>query len=128
MTFSANGAAPILAVATEVLAVELAAKQGDLEKAIAHLHRGILLEDSLVYNEPPDWHVPVRQSLGAVLLEAGRPLEAETIYWQDLKWNRENGWSLYGLTARGESRVELRARDLQSLARLEEESMLGHRR
>ncbi|MDA2930990.1 hypothetical protein MYX84_13775 [Acidobacteria bacterium AH-259-O06] len=56
-----------------------------------------MLEDSLIYNEPPDWHIPVRQSLGAVLLEAGRPLEAETIYWQDLKWNRENGWSLYGL-------------------------------
>ena len=97
VTFSANGAAPILAIATEALAGKLAAKQGDFEKAIAHLHRGVLLEDSLVYNEPPDWHIPVRQSLGAVLLEAGRPLEAETIYWQDLKWNRENGWSLYGL-------------------------------
>ena len=56
-----------------------------------------MLDDSLVYSEPPDWHIPVRQSLGAVLLEAGRPLEAETIYWQDLKWNRENGWALYGL-------------------------------
>ena len=97
VTFSASGASSILAIATEVLAGELTAKQGDFERAIAHLHRGVLLEDSLVYNEPPDWHVPVRQSLGAVLLEAGRPLEAETIYWQDLKWNRENGWSLYGL-------------------------------
>ena len=97
VTFSRNGATSILAVATEALAGELAAKQGDFEKAIAHLHRGVLLEDSLSYNEPPDWHIPVRQSLGAVLLEAGRPLEAETIYWQDLKWNRENGWSLYGL-------------------------------
>ena len=97
VTFSRNGATPILAIATEALAGELAAKQGDFEAAIAHLHRGVLLEDSLVYSEPPDWHIPVRQSLGAVLLEAGRPLEAETIYWQDLKWNRENGWALYGL-------------------------------
>jgi len=39
----------------------------------------------------------VRQSLGAVLLEAGRPDEAESIYWQDLSRNRENGWSLFGL-------------------------------
>ena len=97
VTFSANGATPILAVATEALAGELAAKQGEFDKAIAHLHRGVLLEDSLVYNEPPDWHIPIRQSLGAVLLEAGRPLEAEMVYWRDLQWNRENGWSLYGL-------------------------------
>jgi tetratricopeptide (TPR) repeat protein len=32
-----------------------------------------------------------------VLLEAGRAAEAEAIYWQDLKRNRENGWSLFGL-------------------------------
>jgi tetratricopeptide (TPR) repeat protein len=56
-----------------------------------------LLEDNLIYNEPPDWHVPVRQSLGAVLLDAGRAAEAEAIYWQDLEQNRENGWSLFGL-------------------------------
>ena len=51
----------------------------------------------MIYNEPPDWHVPVRQSLGAVLLEAGRATEAEAIYWQDLRRNPENGWSLFGL-------------------------------
>jgi len=97
VTFSANGATPILAIATDTLAGELAAKHGDFEKAIAHLHRGVLLEDSLIYNEPPDWHIPVRQSLGAVLLEAGRAAEAETVYWEDLKRNPENGWSLFGL-------------------------------
>jgi hypothetical protein len=32
-----------------------------------------------------------------VLLEAGRAAEAESIYWQDLRVNRENGWSLFGL-------------------------------
>ena len=41
--------------------------------------------------------VPVRQSLGAVLLAAGRAKEAETVYREDLRRNRENGWSLYGL-------------------------------
>ena len=97
VTFSRNGAKAILEIAKEVLAGELAAKQGDYDKAIARLHRGVLLEDNLIYNEPPDWHVPVRQALGAVLLEAGRPAEAEAIYWQDLGHNRENGWSLFGL-------------------------------
>jgi len=98
VTFSRNGAQGILEIATAVLDGELAAKRGDYEKAIAQLHRGVLLEDNLIYNEPPDWHVPVRQSLGAVLLAAGRAAEAEAIYWQDLQQNPENGWSLFGLT------------------------------
>ena len=97
VTFSRNGAKAILEIADEVLAGELAAKQGYHDLAIARLHRAILLEDNLIYNEPPDWHVPVRQVLGAVLLDAGRPAEAESIYWQDLSRNRENGWSLFGL-------------------------------
>ena len=97
VTFSRNGAQAILEIAVEVLAGELAAKHGDYNQAIARLHRGVLLEDNLIYNEPPDWHVPVRQSLGAVLLEAGRAPEAEAVYWQDLSLNRENGWALFGL-------------------------------
>ena len=97
VTFSRNGAKAILEIASEVLAGELAAKRGDYDKAIAQLHRAALLEDNLIYNEPPDWHIPVRQSLGAVLLDAGRSAEAEAIYWQDLEQNRENGWSLFGL-------------------------------
>ena len=97
VTFSRNGAKAILDIATEVLAGELAAKRGEYDIAVARLHRAVLLEDNLIYNEPPDWHVPVRQTLGAVLLEAGRPAEAEAIYWQDLEQNRENAWSLFGL-------------------------------
>lgn len=97
VTFSRNGAKAILDISVEVLSGELAAQHKDYDTAIARLHRGVLLEENLIYNEPPDWHVPVRQSLGAVLLAAGRPAEAEAVYWQDLTRNRENGWSLFGL-------------------------------
>ena len=97
VTFSRNGAKAILEIAAEVLAGEMAAKHGYYDQAIARLHRATLLEDNLIYNEPPDWHVPVRQALGAVLLETGRAAEAEAVYWQDLSLNRENGWSLFGL-------------------------------
>ncbi len=97
VTFSRNGAKAILDIAAEVLAGEISARRGNYVEAIARLHRAVLLEDNLIYNEPPDWHIPVRQSLGAVLLETGRAAEAEAIYWQDLSRNRENGWSLYGL-------------------------------
>ncbi len=39
----------------------------------------------------------MRQNLAAVLLAAGRADEAEAVYWEDLKKNPENGWSLFGL-------------------------------
>jgi tetratricopeptide (TPR) repeat protein len=84
-------------IASQVLAGEIEAKQRNYETAINHLDRAIRLQDGLPYNEPPDWYYPVRQSLGAVLLAAGRPAEAETVYWQDLRQNPENGWSLFGL-------------------------------
>ena len=55
------------------------------------------LEDGLTYTEPPDWHAPIRHWLGAALLDAGRRAEAEIVYWDDLKRNRENGWALFGV-------------------------------
>ena len=55
------------------------------------------LQDEHWFTEPPPWYYPVRQSLGAALLVAGRPAEAEAVYREDLKRNRENGWSLFGL-------------------------------
>jgi tetratricopeptide (TPR) repeat protein len=95
--FSPNTGRAILSIAPAVLAGEIAAAKGDFDKAIAHLEHAVRLEDALVYTEPSEWAFPPRHSLGAVLLEAGRPAEAETVYWEDLKRNRENGWALTGL-------------------------------
>ena len=67
------------------------------DAAIAVLGEAVTIEDGIPYNEPPVWHHPPRQILGAVLLEAGRPAEAEAVYREDLKRFRENGWSLFGL-------------------------------
>lgn len=92
-----NATQSLLQIASEVLTGELAAKQGDYEKAIAHLETAVNLEGKLNYDEPETWHYPVRQSLGAVLLEANRPAEAEQVYREDLKRHPENGWSLFGL-------------------------------
>ena len=92
------GPAPkLLTIASQVLSGDIAAKAGDMEQAIAALSRAARLEDSLLYNEPPDWYFPTRHVLGALLLEAGHPGEAEVIYWEDLKKNPGNGYSLWGL-------------------------------
>ena len=95
--FAINPPASILRIAPDVLAGDIASRRKEFDVAIAHFERAIRLEDALQYNEPPDWHSPVRHWLGAVLLEAGRPAEAEVVYWEDLRRNRENGWSLFGL-------------------------------
>jgi tetratricopeptide (TPR) repeat protein len=95
--FSPNTAAVIIAPAPAVLAGEIAAARGDFELAISQLDRAVRLEDSLVYTEPSEFHFPPRLALGAILLQAGRAAEAETVYWEDLRRNRENGWALFGL-------------------------------
>ena len=97
--FSPNTGRAVLGIGPEVLAGEIAAVRGDYDRAIAHLDTAVRLEDALVYTEPAEWHYPPRLALGAVLLAAGRPAEAETVYWEDLRRNRHNGWALFGLTA-----------------------------
>jgi tetratricopeptide (TPR) repeat protein len=96
-TFSNNTGHAILRIAPEVVAGEIAARRKEWDKATLHLERGVRYEDALIYQEPPDWHAPVRQNLGAVLLEAGRADEAEAVFWEDLRKNPGNGWSLFGL-------------------------------
>jgi tetratricopeptide (TPR) repeat protein len=95
--FSPNPTGAALAPAVDVLAGEIAAARGNFDLAVTHLDRAVRLEDSLVYTEPSEFHYPPRHALGAVLLEAGRAAEAETVYWEDLRRNRENGWALFGL-------------------------------
>jgi tetratricopeptide (TPR) repeat protein len=96
--FSPNTADQIFAIAPEVLAGDIAARRKEYERAIPHLERAVRLEDALVYTEPSEWHYPPRQILADVLLQAGRPAEAATVYWADLKRNPDNGWSLHGLS------------------------------
>lgn len=92
-----SNARNLLRIASNVLAGELKAELKDFDAAVAHLDRAVRLEESLLYGEPPDWYYPVRHTLGAVLLEAGRADEAEQVFWQDLKRNPDNGFALYGL-------------------------------
>jgi tetratricopeptide (TPR) repeat protein len=108
VTFSINSGTSVLRVAREVVAGEIAAARKDWDRAILHLDRAIRYEDLLIYQEPADWHAPVRQTLGAVLLDAGRPEEAEAVFWEDLRRHANSGWSLFGLmqAQRAQGRTE----------------------
>jgi Tfp pilus assembly protein PilF len=92
-----NPAKPVLAIAIAHLNGEMAAKNGRTDEAVQQLRKAIAGEDELTYAEPPEWYMPVRQRLGAVLLQAGRAAESEKVFREDLEHRPENGWSLLGL-------------------------------
>ena len=86
-----------LQIASRLLRGELAARTRRFDDAIQVVSDAVAIEDGIPYNEPPVWHHPPRQVLGAILLEAGRAKDAEAAYRADLARFRENGWSLFGL-------------------------------
>ena len=87
----------VLEVARRSLSADIAMRRGQLAAAERELREAMRLEDGIMYYEPPLWHQPVRHSLGAVLLLAGKPDEAEVLYREDLRRFPENGWALRGL-------------------------------
>lgn len=113
-TIGIEPVAALVNIAQDVLAGELAAQGGNLKEAAVLLRRAVAREDGLRYYEPPLWHYPVRHSLGAVLLAAHRPEEAEQVYREDLARHPENGWALYGLAQ------SLRAQGKPDAAAIEE--------
>ena len=92
-----NPTSKIYDVAVNVLAGEIAAYGEDYERAVELLEAGVKAEKNLNYSEPSAWHIPVRQTLGSVLMRAEMPVQAEEVYRKDLEINRNNGWSLTGL-------------------------------
>ena len=93
----ATPASSVLKVAAYGLQGEFFSAHGEHLKAVNSFQKGVNLEDKNNYTEPPDWAQPMRHYLGAALLKSGKFQEAEQTYRRDLKWNQNNGWSLYGL-------------------------------
>jgi len=106
-----NSAKALLEIAQAHLAGEMAAKEGKVDGAVVQLKTAIRGEDELIYDEPPAWYMPIRQRLGAILLDAGRPVRAEKVYREDLDRRPENGWSLFGLaqSLRAQNKVKAAA-------------------
>lgn len=100
-----NKAAPVLAVASEVLAARVATS---VAEALPHWEHAVAMQDALVYDEPPAWYYPVRESWGAALLRAGKAGEAEAVFREGLKRSPRNGRILFGLmeSLRAQSKTE----------------------
>ncbi len=90
--------AEIVQIAGEVLLGRIAQHAGEADAAIDHFEEAAAIEDEIPYMEPPYWYYPVRQSLGAALLQAGRPAEAEAAFQEALRKAPGSGWIIYGLS------------------------------
>ena len=93
----ATPASSVLKVAAYGLEGEFFNAKENYKSAIDSFRKGIKIEDQNNYTEPPDWAQPMRHYLGAALLKEGQFKAAEEVYRKDLKWNQNNGWSLFGL-------------------------------
>jgi tetratricopeptide (TPR) repeat protein len=93
-----NKTKDILKIAGNVLGAKIASAKHDSSAAIAQLRQAVAVQDTLAYDEPPDWFFPVRESLGASLLLSGQAADAEKVFRDDLDRNPRNPRSLFGLS------------------------------
>ena len=87
----------LLEIAENLLQGQIDFMEGDFEASINNFKKAVALQDDLPYTEPPFWYYPTRQSLGRVLIEAGKLEEAEAVFKKDLEGYPRNGWSMFGL-------------------------------
>jgi tetratricopeptide (TPR) repeat protein len=101
-----NRAHDLIAIAMLVLDARLAAMSGDRKSAVAAWTKAVGIQDGLIYDEPPAWYYPVRESLGGEYLRLKQYKDAESVFRRDLQINPNNPRSLFGLreALRGQSK------------------------
>jgi tetratricopeptide (TPR) repeat protein len=87
----------VMKLARAVIEARIAQATGDTATAVKQFEVAAAMQDELPYTEPPYWYYPVRQSLAAALLQAGRHDEAEEQFRRALRRAPNNGWSYFGL-------------------------------
>jgi tetratricopeptide (TPR) repeat protein len=87
-----------LQIAGHVIEARVAQSTGDFAAAASQFEKAAVLQEKLSYMEPPYWYYPVRQSLGAALLQQGDLDGAEQAFRTSLIRAPNNGWALYGLS------------------------------
>ncbi|WP_210529912.1 hypothetical protein [Rubellimicrobium arenae] len=87
----------LLGLAGRIVAARIAEAEGDGDAAVALLGEAVTMEEGIPYMEPPYWYAPVNRTLGAVLLEQGRPVEAKAAFEAALAKAPRDAWALWGL-------------------------------
>jgi hypothetical protein len=94
MPWDTNKLGNIMDLAAAVLDARLAPEPA---AAVAKWRRAVELQDALIYDEPPAWYYPIRESLGAALLLSGDVAAAEATFREGLSRSPKNGRMLFGL-------------------------------
>jgi tetratricopeptide (TPR) repeat protein len=89
-----NKARSVLEMASAILSARLA---GATDEAGQQWERAVSLQDRFVYDEPPAWYYPIRESQGASLLQTGKAAAAETVFREGVRRSPRNGRMLFGL-------------------------------
>ncbi len=90
-------AVDVLTMAETIVRARVDQADQNYDAAIEKLRTAVVIEAEIPYTEPPYWYYPVEQTLGAVLLQAGRHDEAIDAFRDSLIKHPNNAWSLYGM-------------------------------
>ncbi|HZS47504.1 MAG TPA: tetratricopeptide repeat protein [Blastocatellia bacterium] len=92
-----NPESAILNIADLVLRGKIAQAKHDTKTAVDLYTKAIAAEDALVYDEPPPWSSPTRESLAALYYLTGDFAAAEKTFKEELSKHPHNGRALFGL-------------------------------
>jgi len=95
--FKFHTAKVLLGTLAAILEGEIDRAAGDVKGAIMAFERAVVLNDTIILDDPEPLPFPARHWLGAALLDARRFADAERVYRQDLVRHPHNAWSLLGL-------------------------------
>ena len=94
MQWDTNHFGDVMDLASVVLDAHL---ESTPARAVPKWKQAVAIQDKLVYDEPPAWYYPVRESLGGALLASGDAAGAEVVFREGLKRSPNNGRMLFGL-------------------------------
>ena len=92
-----NDWSTLQSLAADTLAARIAAANGNSGVELSRWRAAVATQDQMNFDDLPDWYYPVRESLGAALLRAGQPQDAENVFREDLRRTPRNPRSLFGL-------------------------------
>jgi tetratricopeptide (TPR) repeat protein len=107
-----NKAGDAATIASHIVAARLAATPAE---AVGYWRTAVAVQDGLTYDEPPGWYYPIRESLGAALIRAGNPAEAEKVFREGVRRSPRNGRMLFGLLE--SLRAQKKTEDAESVKR-----------
>jgi len=97
-TFGFNRARDILSLAAHMLEGHISLARVSIPAAVEHFRQAAQIEDGLRYDEPPDWYIPARESLGRTYMIGNQYEDAEKVFREELAHHPHSPRALFGLS------------------------------